>query len=431
MSAPSPCLRLLAAAALLGWLGCGGGSGGGSGGGTGTATHPPVLSNLAVAPAAAYLGSGGGTASVSASFGFTDSGGDLASLTLVIKNSVGATVQTLAEAIPGASGTTQGSIYGQATVSTTVTDLFTFLITVTDRGGATSNALSGTFRVAPVPTTALPVMPTPRYRVASATLGSLIYTLGGGDSLGNSFATVEAFDPAAGTWSAKPSMALGRDGAVVGVMGGKLHVAAGGLNAAAEVFDPATGMWSAIAPLPTPRQGAAGCELGGRLYVVGGNQGFDTAAVEAYDPGTNTWSTRAPLPLARSWAGACALNGRLYIIGGYASSALTPWLTRVDIYEPATDTWSAGPPLPVTLGLYQMGVATLGGKVVVFGGGNAARALDTIYRLDPATGVWTQGAALPRVMAQFGTGSLSGLGYLFDTQGTVAYDPTKDLGPLY
>ncbi len=419
-------LRGLVFLSLIGWLGCGGGSGGGAG----TVAHVPVLSNLTMAPTATYLGSGGGTASVGASFAFTDAGGDLASLALVIKNSAGATLQALTEPIPGAAGVTQGTIYGQAMVSTAVADLFTFQISVVDKAGAGSNAVSGTFRVALPPLSTLSGMPTPRYRVAAVAAGSLIYTLGGGDSLGNSFTTVEALDPATGTWTAQPPMATARDGAVAGVIGGKLYVAAGGLSHAAERFDPATGAWTSVAPLPTERQGAAGCELGGRLYVVGGNQGFDLTVMEAYDPATNTWTTRAPLPQARSWAGACALDGKLYVIGGYATGAMTPWLNRVDVYDPAMDTWSAGPPLPVTLGLYQMAVAAVGGKVVVFGGGNVARGLDTVYRLDPATGTWTQGAALPRVMSQHGAATLNGLGYLFDTQGTVVYDPAKDLGPL-
>ena len=422
--AATPCLRILAAAGLLAWLGCGGG------GGSAPVAHPPTLSGLTVTPTAAYLGAGGGSLPVTASFAFADGGGDLATLTLVIRNGAGATLQTLNQAIPGASGISQGTLTGQATVATTAADLFSFQITVTDRGGSTSNALTGTFRVAPPPTTAVAAMPTTRYRVAALAVGNLVYTLGGGDSLGNSFTTVEAFDPAAGTWSAKPSMSLGRDGAVAGVIGGKVHVAAGSLNGAAEVFDPATGAWSAIAPLPTPRTGAAGCELGGRLYVVGGSQGMDSSAVEAYDPATNTWSSRAPLPLARAWAGACALNGKLYVVGGYSGNAVVPWLTRVDIYDPATDTWTAGPPLPVSTGLFQMGVAAVGGKVVVFGGGNVNRALDTVYRLDPATGTWTSGAALPRPMAQFGAASLNGVAYLFDTAGGLAYDPAKDLGPL-
>jgi N-acetylneuraminic acid mutarotase len=383
-----------------------------------------------VNPAALYQGSGGGEATVSASFDFTDLGGDLANVSLVIKNGAGATILSITEPITDVAGATHGSLLGQVTINTIQADTFAFQITASDKLAATSPALNGTFRVAPAPYTALPAMPTPRNRVATATVGGLIYVLGGGDFLGNHFTTVEAFDPATGLWSARASMATPRDPAVAGVIGGKIYVAAGGLTRTTEVFDPATGLWATVAPLPTERQGAAGCELGGRLYVVGGNQGMDLANVEAYDPALDTWITCAPLPVARSWASACALNGKLYVVGGYAGGTVNPWLAQVDVYDPATNTWSSAPPIPFTLGVYQHTVLALGGQVVVAGGANAEPALATVYRFDPAGGTWTQGAPLPRPLAQHGAGSAAGKGYFFDGLGTLAYDPAKDLGPL-
>lgn len=418
----------MAALAVLGWMSCGGGGSGGSGGPT---SHPPTLSNLVMAPAATYQGASGDSKTVSASLNFADAGGDLDSLALQIKDGTGTTLQSLSTPITGAAGVTSGTLSGQITVSTGLADTYTFHFTVSDKLASISNALSGTFRVAPPPVASLPAMPSPRARVAGAALGGLVYTLGGGDDYGNHFTTVEAFDPATGIWSAKPPMSIPRDAAVAGVIGGRLYVAAGGLSRAAERFDPATGAWSPIAPLPTERNGATGCEVNGRLYVVGGNQGLDLSTVEAYDPSADAWTTCAPIPVARSWAGACALNGKLYVVGGYATTAaVSPWLDRLDIYDPATDTWSAGPPIPISLGIYQHVVLALNGQVVVFGGGNANRALDTIYRYDPATHAWTQGVTMPRAMSQFGGAVAAGQGYLFDATGTLCYDPVKDLGPL-
>lgn len=414
--------------AVLLWIGCGGG---GPGGVTVPTSHPPALSALAIAPTAVYQGEASGTATISATFNFTDAGGDLSSLALQILDGAGTTLQSLSTPITGAAGLSSGLLSGQVTVSTAAAGQYSFRITVWDKAASVSNILSGVFQVAPAPTSILPAMPTSRYRVAAENLGALIFTLGGGDAYGNHFANVEAFDPVAGTWSAKPPMTIPRDGVVAGAIGGKLYVAAGGLNRAAEVFDPALGAWSPIASIPTERNGAAGCVLGGRLFVVGGNQGTDLAAVEAYDPASDTWITCAPIPVARSWAAACALNGKLYVIGGYATTATPgPWLNRLDIYDPGTNTWSAGPPIPVSLGIYQHVVLALGGRVVVLGGGNASRALDTIYRFDPGAGTWTLGAVLPRAMSQFGGAVAAGRGFLFDGAGTVAYDPVKDLGPL-
>jgi len=208
-------------------------------------------------------------------------------------------------------------------------------------------------------------------------------------------------------------------------------VVAGGLSRTTEVYDPALGTWSTVAQIPTERQGAAGCELGGKLYVLGGNQGLDLQTVEAYDPALDAWTTCAPHPVARSWAGACALNGKLYLVGGYDGSAMvSPWLNRLDIYDPATNAWTSGPPIPIFPGVYQHAVVPLGGRVVVFGGANASRGLDSIFQFDPATGVWSLGAPLPRAMSQFGAAVAGGKAYLFDHLGSFSYDPAKDLGPL-
>lgn len=414
----------MAEALLLGSLGCGGGGGG-------SATHSPSLSNLSLTPSVLYQGAGGGTATVSASFSFADAGGDLASIKLTVRDGAGAVLQTLTEPITGAAGARSGTLFGQVNASTTRVDVYAFQISVVDMGNSSSHVLSGTFQVATPPVMNQPAMPTPRDRVSTAAVGSVIYVLGGGNPGGGHFTTVEAFDTFSGLWSSLPAMGTQRDGAVAGAIGGKVYVAAGGLSRTTEVYDPALGTWSTVAQIPTERQGAAGCELGGKLYVLGGNQGLDLQAVEAYDPALDTWTTCAPLPVARSWAGACALNGKLYVVGGYDGSAMvSPWLSRLDIYDPATNTWSSGPPVPIFPGVYQHAVVALGGRVVVFGGANASRGLDSIYQFDPATGVWSMGARLPRVMSQFGAAVTGGKAYLFDSLGSFSYDPAKDLGPL-
>jgi len=423
MNPPRRVLLGMSGALLLAWMGCGGSGGGGG-------SHPPELSNFSVSPARVYQGGPGARTLVSASFDFLDAGGDVASLRFSVEDGMGTNLASLTEPIPGAQGLTRGTVLGQISISTEWVDIYTFLVTVSDQQASTSNALSGTFQVVAPPMTPLSTMPAPRYRVATAAAAGVVYLLGGGDSLGNAFTTVEAFDPATGLWSSKAAMATPRDGAVAGVIGGRIYVAAGGLSRVTEVFDPTAGTWATVAPIPTERQGAAGCELGGKLYVVGGNLGMDLATMEAYDPVLDTWTACAPIPGARSWASACALDGKLYVIGGYASALVSPWLNDVNVYDPTTDAWSQGPPIPILPGVYQHAVAAVGGQVVVFGGANAEPGLDSVYRLDPGTGTWSQGAPMPRSMSQFGAAGAGGKAYLFDVLGTFAYDPSKDLGPL-
>src|SRR5262249_28659903 len=78
-----------------------------------------------------------------------------------------------------------------------------------------------------------------------------------------------------------------------------------------EAFDPASGTWSAKAAMPTPRYEVGAGVINGILYAVGGhNASTALNTVEAYDPTTNTWSTKASMPTARS-AAVAVVNGIL------------------------------------------------------------------------------------------------------------------------
>lgn len=107
------------------------------------------------------------------------------------------------------------------------------------------------------------------------------------------------------------------------------------------------------------------------------------------------WGTRAPLLAPNSEFAVAELDGLIYVLGGYPADRGT--VRTVQVYDTATDTWTLGPdlPMPNNHGM----AASVGGKVYLIGGQTSAAGgdsyVDTVYELDPATGLWTERAPMP------------------------------------
>ena len=92
--------------------------------------------------------------------------------------------------------------------------------------------------------------------------------------------------------------------------------------ATVEVYSPKTNSWRSCTPIIQRRNGAVAGVVGGRLVVAGGfcrGEGVLTS-VEAYT-GTG-WTPLPPMPYSTYNATACVLNGRLYVMGGDDSNRL-------------------------------------------------------------------------------------------------------------
>ena len=127
-----------------------------------------------------------------------------------------------------------------------------------------------------------------------------------------------------------PSMGTRRDNPGTAVLDGRLYVFGGrtreapgtttnGTLASVEMFDPATGTWTARAPMPTGRRTMAVGMLGGRRQVIGGEIGPDGTSFgqnEEYDPVTNTWRALQPIPTPRHGAAAGTWDGAIHVVGG-------------------------------------------------------------------------------------------------------------------
>ena len=190
-----------------------------------------------------------------------------------------------------------------------------------------------------------------------------IYVVGGvdPDSKNN---VVEAYDPKTDSWARLKPLptkrddglcavaAKGADGRVrIYAIGGRDDSKPGNGLSTVEAYDPANDTWSARAPMPTHRHALAATRgPDGRIYAIGGTNDrvFSTDVLEIYDPVKDAWAPGAPDALrpgvrrpphsprarpARSWSLAAGIR-------------TTSPLRSAVAYNPRTDTWRSLPGVP-------------------------------------------------------------------------------------
>ena len=150
-------------------------------------------------------------------------------------------------------------------------------------------------------------------------------------------ATNEVYDPATNTWESRNPMSVPRNHAFSGVVNGKIYVIGGrtghGFILSAtntdvvEAYDPAANTWSMPKErMPTARSGGASGTDGRRIYVAGGEVTTSELvgafrAVEAYDPATNSWMTMPSMPMPRHGVAGAVIGNRFHLVSGMIQSA--------------------------------------------------------------------------------------------------------------
>lgn len=197
---------------------------------------------------------------------------------------------------------------------------------------------------------ALAPLPTKRGSAVAVQAGGKIYVIGGATTVpgsknvaiaGNGPARVltsnDVYDPATNTWESRSPMALGRNHAFAGAVGGKIYVIGGRVGHAfitaasntdiVEEYDPATDSWAGPrAKMPTSRSGGGWGTVGGKIYVGGGEVATPQLvgafrALEAYDPATNTWTAMPSMPMPRHGVAGAVIGNRLHLVSGMVTSA--------------------------------------------------------------------------------------------------------------
>ena len=258
----------------------------------------------------------------------------------------------------------------------------------------------------------------PRQEVAVAELDGLIYVVGGIDGTPAFLSSVEIYDPDSDSFSAGPPLPVPLHHTTATAAGGKLYVIGGWSDFFATPLDvvyeldPQVGSWVAKTGMPSARGSPAAAALGGRIYVAGGWPSARSQDFAVYDPSTDTWQTLSDLPSGRNHLALAAAGGRIYAVGG--RTALTAGVGNVatlDSYDPATGVWSTAASLPRARG----GLAAVGYRrfVFAFGGeGNGANPDGTFEDADvydSGLDTWTTLEPMPTPRHGIGAAVQAGL----------------------
>ncbi|OBK77509.1 serine/threonine-protein kinase [Mycobacterium sp. 1164985.4] len=243
---------------------------------------------------------------------------------------------------------------------------------------------------------------TPRQMLSAASDGKRVYAIGGTTGTAD-VATVEAYDPAADSWTALPELPEPRSDFGVAATDDRLVVvggtSAGQVLKSVLAFDLATTTWSGLPDMGTARHGMAVAAVGNRVYAIGGStdigDGKITASAETLklpvrqpQPAAE-WRALPDAPTPRLMAAWSVLDDQIWIAGGIREGET---LDTVESFDPRTGKWQTQPPLPVAL--HHATGATYNGDFVVLGGAtdNIGEPSDKVFAL--RDGKWTELAAL-------------------------------------
>jgi hypothetical protein len=180
-----------------------------------------------------------------------------------------------------------------------------------------------------------PELPTPRAAVAAALLGSELHVAGGLGPNGNTDSGEHLLWDTAGApaWTGAAPLPNPRNHGGGAASGGLFFAVAGrhgwdevaGHDPTLEAFDPATGSWTTRAPMPSARSeiGAATVTMSdGRLLVVGGSIAGKNPSddVLVYDPPRDLWSALPSLPVPMKGVVAARVGAKIIVTTGSPTS---------------------------------------------------------------------------------------------------------------
>src|SRR6266403_3748925 len=199
-------------------------------------------------------------------------------------------------------------------------------------------------------------MNNPRSNHISATLqDGQVLVAGGAVSGGGATNSAEIFDPVSGTWtSIAGGMVEARSGAAAALLQDGRVLIAGGENSGAasatlEIFDPVAGTFSAAGVMSSPRTKHAMTVLAdGRVIIIGGSNGAaPVASTDILNPVSGSVAAGPSLATPRSGHSATTLlDGRVLVASGNNivtnpdGSTTTVALASAEIFDPTAGTFT-------------------------------------------------------------------------------------------
>lgn len=127
--------------------------------------------------------------------------------------------------------------------------------------------------------------------------------------------------------------------------------------------------------------------------------------------GSGTWANNTPLSVGMAEVGVAELDGKIYAVGGTEQEGSAPpnWASTLNMmYDPAQNTWQKQAPLPHLLS--HAGVAAMDGKLYAIGGFTTPVHIgpqNLAFVYDPKTNQWS---ALPEISSPRGSVAAAAVG---------------------
>jgi N-acetylneuraminic acid mutarotase len=238
---------------------------------------------------------------------------------------------------------------------------------------------------------------TPRFGAAAAAVGDELLAFGGFDvpdgTNRQALASNESYDPSQDVWTERSPLPTPRGLAAAATVGGLVYVlggtqADGTVLAVNEIYDPQADSWSTGPPLSVARAGIGAAAVGSSIVLCGGaDENEQTLTLtESFDAEAGTYTECAPMPTARWLAGCAAAQRGIYVLGGFAFATDAPQLQVNEVYDPVADAWTTQDPIPVTA-LYPAAVGVTGvvtGDVCLFAlSAFPSTAVTLVYEVSP------------------------------------------------
>lgn len=214
---------------------------------------------------------------------------------------------------------------------------------------------------------------------SSAALGSTVFVAGGFVNLDK--ASARAFRLDGDRWRELAPMHHARGAAALVAISGRLYLIGGSTIhnsgdevAPVEAYDPAANTWTDVSTLQRTRNHLAGFAYSNLACVAGGRSPENTAAIDCYNPATGSWSTTLPpLPTPTSGAGVGVLGSQLIVAGGESISQPARILDQV--VRLRSGVWQVE---PMRVPRHAMSLAPFRGRLWACGGADQVNTVSAV-----------------------------------------------------
>eukprot|EP00755_Sulcionema_specki_P008922 Sspe_Gene.6115::Locus_2049_Transcript_1_1_Confidence_1.000_Length_1320::g.6115::m.6115/K10456/KLHL19, KEAP1, INRF2; kelch-like protein 19 len=204
-------------------------------------------------------------------------------------------------------------------------------------------------------------LPTPRYRVAVVSTGSLVIVAGGCTRPDTPTNAIERYDPAMDRWRCLPPLTKSCHSLGIAAVESKVFVSGGVmmgrngpcLRADVEFLCTQTYEWRTLPGLPEGRAAHAMCVLDNHLYVVGGYIGQQPwrkvpRMMLRANLAKPVWEEVAGPQNPRLHASVVVVEEKMVVVGGLSPKGVP--LASVEVYDPVTSQWTEMPHLSAVKG---------------------------------------------------------------------------------